>query len=311
MTITISWTGFLVFLCAVLAAALIWSLFFRKAGDTAAGRAAPEDEAALRGLLGIRIVKWSSIVLGAVALAVILSGMPYLFGDNPDPDKLVDNNQWVFASLLPLFGTWVGTVLAYFFSKENFKAASEASENLIRIAGQKLHDTPIFKAMIPFNKIIGPITVPAGGLGAIKCADIETAFSTLKLPNREPVSRLVLMTAERSCVAILHRATWTEMHKVAQQRKDSGGQPAPIDMANANLSEILAERTEIRPSMTFETYVTSLIAYVREAGNLAEAKARMESIQGTQDAIVTASGVQSDPIVGWITNVEITKVLEA
>ena len=32
-------------------------------------------------------------------------------------------NEKVFFALLPMFGTWIGTVIAFYFGKENFNAA--------------------------------------------------------------------------------------------------------------------------------------------------------------------------------------------
>jgi len=36
----------------------------------------------------------------------------------------------VFNSLLPMFGTWVGTLLAFYFSKDNFEAATRSVTNM-------------------------------------------------------------------------------------------------------------------------------------------------------------------------------------
>jgi len=38
----------------------------------------------------------------------------------------------VLTTVLPLIGTWVGTVMAYYFSRENFEAASRSAAELAR-----------------------------------------------------------------------------------------------------------------------------------------------------------------------------------
>ena len=37
-----------------------------------------------------------------------------------------DTAQMVFTAVLPLFGAWVGTILAFYFGKENFEAATRS-----------------------------------------------------------------------------------------------------------------------------------------------------------------------------------------
>ena len=39
--------------------------------------------------------------------------------------------ETVFSSVLPLFGTWVGTVLAFYFSRENFETAATRTQELV------------------------------------------------------------------------------------------------------------------------------------------------------------------------------------
>src|ERR1700730_8315375 len=55
-----------------------------------------------------------------------------------------DAPQNVMNSVLPLLGTWVGTILAYYFSKENFEAATQSVTALAKqlTPQQKLQSTP-------------------------------------------------------------------------------------------------------------------------------------------------------------------------
>ena len=68
--------------------------------------------------LGIIVVFISIIVLSFVGYKIIAVG------------KSVDY-QFVYSSLLPLVGTWVGIVLAFYFGKENYEAARKRYENRI------------------------------------------------------------------------------------------------------------------------------------------------------------------------------------
>ena len=43
--------------------------------------------------------------------------------------------QMVFTAILPLFGAWVGTILAFYFGKENFEAATRSVTAIARSVG--------------------------------------------------------------------------------------------------------------------------------------------------------------------------------
>src|SRR5215208_905627 len=55
-----------------------------------------------------------------------------------------ETSRLVFSSVLPLLGTWVGTVLAFYFARENFQAATEST---LRLAGIETA-TPVTQVMV-------------------------------------------------------------------------------------------------------------------------------------------------------------------
>ncbi len=57
-----------------------------------------------------------------------------------------DTARLIFTSMLPLFGTWVGTVLAFYFVRENLEAATEST---LRLSGAFSSSDLVTKAMIP------------------------------------------------------------------------------------------------------------------------------------------------------------------
>jgi hypothetical protein len=48
-------------------------------------------------------------------------------------------------------------------------------------------------------------------------------------------------------------------------------------------------------------------AFVRVDANLADAKDAMDKMKGSQDVFVTQSGGEREPVLGWLTNVDILK----
>jgi hypothetical protein len=96
--------------------------------------------------LALVVVISSFIVLAATAgLAIGFSK------DQSEATRLV------FVSILPLFGTWVGTVLAYYFAKENLKQAADTVGSSIKatadLAGLWTPTTLVKDAMTPANRV--------------------------------------------------------------------------------------------------------------------------------------------------------------
>ena len=55
----------------------------------------------------------------------------------------------------------------------------------------------------------------------------------------------------------------------------------------------------------------SNIAYVSQQASVAEAKNKMEQQPGCQDLIVTKTGRKDEPVLGWMTNVDIGRLSKA
>src|SRR5690242_16592162 len=45
--------------------------------------------------------------------------------------------ELIFNALLPLLGTWVGTVLAYYFSKQNFESATNSVQRMAELSAEQ------------------------------------------------------------------------------------------------------------------------------------------------------------------------------
>jgi ascorbate-specific PTS system EIIC-type component UlaA len=58
----------------------------------------------------------------------------YLLAFTEDKNASID---FIGKSLLPLWGTWLGTVLAFYFGKANFEAASNAFKRVSPESSQK------------------------------------------------------------------------------------------------------------------------------------------------------------------------------
>lgn len=257
-----------------------------------------DDTAAFRG----RLAKWLVLLSSG---GVLLLGAVVLIGAAVSPSKdvtLHDAAQLIFTAILPLLGTWVGTVLAFYFTKDSLEAASRTTAQLVRSVSSKLASTPLsshiiqikdaVKAEIPSGKTIDDLTI----------ADIKKKFEE-KIGNSQKISRLLFVDVKSACVAIIHRSIWLEMLDAGAAAK-----PNAIDPTKGNLGELLALPYEVATKTTFKAFVTNTLSYVAQTSTVADAKVAMESTPHCQDVIVTSTGKASEAMVGWITNVEITRL---
>jgi len=260
---------------------------------------ANETDAGFRGRLSLYLVVGSAggvIALGAI---VIIAAA---YGGGATAAK--EAAQLVLSSLLPLLGTWVGTVLAYYYSKENFEAATRGQQDLVRSVVQRLQSTNVADKMMPAASVF-KIAIPAGQ--ALKDVALQAVSDMYETPggNGQKISRLLFVNDKGVCVAIIHRSIWLEMLNAGAKLTP------PLDVTRDTLEKVLGESYPTKVSKTFEDFVTGTLAHVAQNKTVADAKSAMESIPLCQDVIVTQSGSDKEPMLGWISNVDIARLSQA
>ena len=252
-----------------------------------------------RAKLGSRLVLWSAIALTALGAIVIISA-----AITGKPDTIMGAAQLLLSALLPLFGTWVGTVLAFYYSKENYEAASQNTLDVVKSVAQRLSSTPIAAKMMPLAQIVY-LQLPAdGSVGSLKLSDIEAKFDTVGAHGQN-ISRLLILNGAGACVGILHHSVLTEM--LAMGFRDT----PPIDLATATLSTLLTKECRAYKGMTYGDFIQKTIAFIAQDRTVADAKAVMEQIPGCQDVIVTKTGDRAEPMIGWFSNIDISRLSAA
>ena len=109
--------------------------------------------------------RMAPIVLGIGSAAIILLalGLFIEFGvmeQNQDPNikgKIDTLLNGVFSSVLPVFATWVGTVIAFYFTNESFRQASQAARENMAGSNDRLRSIPVKSAMLPRALMVTPL----------------------------------------------------------------------------------------------------------------------------------------------------------
>lgn len=221
------------------------------------------------------------------------------------PANVMATGRLLLSSLVPLFGTWVGTVLAFYFSRRNFEAANRSTLDLVQTVTKRLSSTRVVDVMTPRNRMI-TLDLPVGkALEQVVAAEVDAKFQSIGA-NGQRISRLPVLDANGACVAFLHRSLWSEMLAGALATKTSA-----FDPKTDSLGPLLVEPYPLRAGSTYHQFVTGAIAFVGRDKMVGDAKVAMEQISDCQDVIVTEGGTRSQPVLGWLSNVDIGRLSQA
>lgn len=260
-----------------------------------------EGVESFRAKLGLRLVFWSTLALVGLGIVVMIGAtVAEIKGNN---GAVQGAAQLLFSSLLPLFGTWVGTILAFYYTKENYEAASRGTLDVVRSVAQRLSATPIAGKMMPKADIVS-ISLGAGqSIDDVPISKVEDGFAKTKDGQR--ISRLLFLDSNGACVAILHRSVYNEMLATGLR------QSPPMDVSKDGMGKLLAMAHPTRAGKTYKDFVQNTLAYIAQDRTLADAKLAMEQVPGCQDVIVTQNGIKSEPLLGWISNIDIGRFSQA
>lgn len=235
----------------------------------------PEKKHALRDQLALWILALSGVAILALAISVI-----WISDDKDTP-------MTVFNTTLPVFASWVGTVLAFYFQRENFEAANEkVSQMLDRLSPEQRASAPISSIMRGAAETTKIKLATAQDESTLTLADLKAKMSAT-------VSRLPIVDGAGAPLFIVHDSTID---------KYKGAGHAETDTLKQMLDSG-SYRADLGPRRGF--------VLAKPDDSIATAKTRMEAVTGCQDIFVTADGTEKAALVGWVSNVRLGKFLQA
>jgi len=166
--------------------------------------------------LGVIIL--SGLGISIVAIIAIWAGT---YATSPDNRNLI---MTVFNTLIPMFGTWVGTVIAFYFSCENFATAAQTTRELVgQLGDERLRQIPVKNVWIPVAAIEA-ITVDVGREGTVAFADVRAKLSG-------KVSRIPVWDQNKVVRYVIHESM---IYKFLAERPPAAGAPAPRPSARSS-----------------------------------------------------------------------------
>lgn len=214
-------------------------------------------------------------VAGVLGITVI-SALAISFSE-----KRGEAAEHVMVAVLPLFGSWVATVLAYYFARENLKAATSSMSALVtsqRRGG--LDQIPVTDKMIERSRFVtlsDRFTVMTTAL----LKDI-TAYLKDRGVRRAPV-----LDGNGAIVYMVHASTLDQYIRDAVTAGKTLDSLTFGDVLGVPALKLLLQRS-------FEL--------VAETATLQDARDSMQGNPSCEDVFVTRTGAAGEPVIGWITD---------
>jgi hypothetical protein len=232
-----------------------------------------------REFVGLGVIIGSFLSIIALGIAIFCC---------PDTEA----GRMVWSGLLPLLGTWVGTVLVYYFSKEGFQAASESMRKMAETAmGKPLESIPVKDKMIPIEKWFYK-DLSVSPAATINLAGLITQMIAANRGQRIPI-------LDKGCPKYVIHASRIYEYLALLAAAPLAAAPG-VTPSTATLNDFLND-----PKVKGE--LSNSFALVNENATLADAKDAMEKYDKCQDVFVTKKGVTSEEVIGWITNITIAE----
>lgn len=197
-----------------------------------------------------------------------------------------------FNAILPVIAGWVGTVLAFYFSSASQDHTNEIFDKAIERAAPRPGDGVAVSAkMLPLAKVLHLHDLKDKSASETLLSDLRREFETKV--DGITVTRLLFL--ERGVFKYVVHVGALNAFLVNIPDAQRGA---------LSLAELVKDETILNQ-------VSKLVVFVSAMTTLADAKVAIEKLTGAQDIIVTPTGNPSEPVLGWLTNADLSKALTA
>lgn len=215
-----------------------------------------------------------------------------------------DLTQLLLTALLPLFGAWVGTVLAYYFSREGFESASRAQLQLMKLSlMDRLRQFRVSDRMVPRERM-DVLCLSEDQVARPESVELQKLLDVLK---KRAVTRLPILGPRGEFFCLVHNSLKDRFITTKVIKGEA------VKLEELTLADLLAMPNDggnVETYPTFGDLAKKAVAFACADKTLADAKEAMDRVFGCQDVFVTRTGAPEEPVVGWLTNVAFAKAAE-
>lgn len=220
-------------------------------------------------------------VVGTAIVGTVVLAVAVVLADGTDA-------LTVFNVLVPVVASWVGTVLAFYFGRENFESANREIREMVReLTPDERARQPAVTVMHPAWHMTVLILDGPEALTTRTIGDLKSRF----VGN---VSRLPILRADHSAWYMVHESRLNQYLTAGGELTDT-------------LQTFLDARDAEDPPVRFD-YGYGFLT-VAETASIADVKRELDSMPTVQDVFVTRGGTPDGEVLGWISNVRLARYL--
>lgn len=251
--------------------------------------AIPENDVQFRGQLAQVVTMWALAAVAVIGVATLLPAA-WTAVQQPTEEKVREFLMMakdVLGMLLPVIGVWVGTVLAFYFGKENFETASRSITAAARVltSQEKLAATLVGDLGKQIEVTAHLRLAASDNKETFTLDRIESAFKV----GSQLYERLPVLQSTGAPYMVLHRSTLNDF--LLQRKK--------LDKDKESRDYKLSDLFTSEPWLPDKSF-----AVVGPDSTAAQAKSEMEKLPNCTDVFVTDK-VTGRFVSRWITNIDL------
>lgn len=257
-----------------------------------------------------KIALW--VLIASIAAVVLTSGVVVWQAGNKE-----QASQRVMDSTLPLYGTWVGTILAFYFSRNAFEAASNATTRNATLFQQVT--SGLTSASPPPDNVLAKISLKslANNLAFSQNDREKSLQEVLKDLTDKNRYRTIVVDADKKYITLVQRLNIQAFLTPPGTSPEDDQQLSSLPLTP---SETLPEDKQKSSSPTLEDYLKwrnsqgeqakPTVVFLPQNATLADADAKLKETPGCRDVIVTTDGQETSPVVVYVTDTDINEYKE-
>lgn len=241
------------------------------------------------------------VLLSAAILIILICMASRHLTPTSETDTSFDNVKELLSLLLPVIGTWMGTLLAFYFSKENFEAAKQQVSELVKTIQSPEQATKAPAVADVMLKPSDSSLLVTKDKATFRGLLLDTLLTKMTETHSERMP--ILEEGTLKFIYLIYRTTIERY--VSELQK--GTVAPPLSQAGAN--PINTALLTVEDMLTSDLPLIKEIEKINQKGFFLPVSATIEQVRKLmsdepicQDVFFTKNGTMEEPVEGWITN---------
>jgi hypothetical protein len=237
------------------------------------------------------------VLLVSIASVFLISAVVIINANDKE-----ESSRRVMDSTLPLYGTWVGTILAFYFSRTAFEAASSATDRTAAAVFKQINSDRVSASSPPDNTLTKISLKALANDLVFRQDDINKPLQNVvdELVSRDRY-RTIVVDADKKYVDLVYRINALAFLEHFQP----GGANPQEGQGDAQVSPTLKYYLDWRHKKGEKAQ--PIVVFLPQSATLADADAKLKETTGCRDVIVTTDGKDTSPVVAYVTDVDINE----